>query len=107
MKKWKVHERRKSGMRLSYSADGDKRALAFFRRVADAECPEQMEDERQWFEAHPSETVRHREAYPSEFVEFNFPAGAPPIMQVEVVQIGPGVRIRRGYWFIDDGAIRR
>ena len=98
-RKFRVYDRRENGVVLQYPSDADKRTLRYFRRVADADCPEQMDDDREWFEQHPHESERFREAYPSEHVEF----GPPPpgcTLMVQVVQACPGLRMRRGAYVV-------
>ena len=53
--------------------------------------------DRAWFEAHPTETVYVRKAYPGEFPYEPAPPGAGDQL-VEVRQIAPGIRARWGYW---------
>jgi hypothetical protein len=58
------------------------------------------EDDRAWFEANPSETVRYRAAFPGELpaaaweIE-GLAAGVAASRHVEVTRIAPGVRVRR------------
>lgn len=54
---------------------------------------EQMEDDRQWFESHPSELQRLRPPFDVEISEFEA-VGLHNIKTVQVVQIEPGVRAR-------------
>jgi len=106
-RKFRVYDRRKNGAVLQYPSDADKGALRYFRRIADAHCPEQVDDDREWFEQHPHKCARLREAYPSEHVEFGQPPPGGKLI-VEVVQLHPGFRIRRGaYWAVPTATLNQ
>lgn len=65
------------------------------------------DEDRQWFDAHPGEWVRYRDATWAEVAEWQRIGGLPPVpagleatYRVQVTQIKPGVRIRKVRWSI-------
>jgi hypothetical protein len=75
------------------------------------------DDDRAWFESHPSAKVRYREAFDHEFCrpdfypqcEPAFPvppalAGAGLTLMVTVTRVAPGFRTRQPYWVVGEAA---
>ena len=61
------------------------------------------EDDRLWFEDHPDETIRKRDAFPGELPPIDYP---PPLgmvyrQRVTVTQVKPGLRVRQAQVYLE------
>lgn len=54
-----------------------------------------VDDDAEWFRQHPGSHIRERRITPAEQAEFEMSAGWRPGTLVVVVQLQPGVRIRK------------
>lgn len=77
-------------------------AVAVGSRMAHAEtCPLNrgvnlvLDEDRDWFEAHPDAAVRYRPVTPAEVADLLASGCSRPIGRVMVVQLAPGLRSRR------------